>query len=459
MKYIYKFILIVGIALPATPSFAFDCRVILENLAIERGTSASASQRRVQDLYNILFNVETALPHVNLRTLSTQLHQSLNPTEVRELTHFFDSILREAAQNSPFAADNLNHVALHYRDLERHRDAIQQFFGGTDETRLLVNVALLNAAAHDIGKIADLVGYTSPECRALFDSFRQGRPPNQQLLFTTILGHDVLTMDGIEQAVRRFGRSGERNWSEQRIQTLTQLLQAASARHNAGYGQLPNDSTNGVFHFWQTTFPQLATVLRASGLQVPDQYPAARGGWMPVILAMVDRGTALHPSFVEKVAGQGNFVWSGDSVGGLLRNNARSVRLEIEAIATELARNMDQGRRLSDFTLYQQYERMAREAEELGNNIIAMNNFSSAYPNRPNIPEAERTGHVYFRRPNGTWYRVSSAGTAQTYNAGTGHWGPANFSGIPSGLSAAQVLMRFVIGYEPINSSTPRFSL
>lgn len=406
---------------------------------------------RVTHLYDALQNPEQVL-NVRLATLSTDLGKQLTPGELNALTATFHDYLLAAKGNgekpNAFAADNVNHVALHYRDLEKHRAEIDALFRAPGDTHAPTDVALLNAAAHDIGKIAELVGMVSPDVLQTYNAAVADAGP-QAFLLKTILGHDGLTMDGIANAVKKFG--AEKHWSAEKTSEVTKLLQAASARHNAGYDKLANNKETGEFHFWQTMFPQFAAAMAKQGVKVTSEYPAATGGWMPSLLAMVDRGTSLHPSFVEKIAGQGNFAWTADSVGGLLRSNARSVRSEIQSIGQELQKRLPPGKKIEGFALYKQYMDMADSAEKLGESILKMNDFGNAFAGRPPVAEAEQKTFVYYRKDNGDWYRVEKSGLLQKYEGQA--W---RIETVDSQLSAAQILMQKLIGYPPIDAAPPR---
>lgn len=409
---------------------------------------------RVNEDYQTLADPEKNLG-VNLSRLAGDMGREVTATDLAELTAAFDAYLKKAAvgtdgRPNAFAADNVNHVALHYRDLERYRKQIDELFRAEGDKLSPTDVALLNAAAHDIGKVAENVGLVSPEVAAVYNAATKDAGP-QAFLLKIILGHDGLTMEGIRQAVKKFG--AEKGWGPLQTERMIRLLQAASARHNAGYDKLANNKETGEFHFWQTMFPQFAAAMEKVGVDVTKEYPAATGGWMPSLLAMVDRGTSLHPSFVEKIAGQGNFEWSAKSVGGLLKSNALSVNREIESIGRELERHLPSGQKIETFALYRQYQKMAADAEKLGEAILAMNDFSRPYEGRPAVAQGEETGYVYYRQGNGDWYRVEKSGLLQKYEGQ--QW---RVQTVEANLSAAQILMRKLVGYKPIDSSAPRLS-
>lgn len=329
-----------------------------------RNEKLSHGKRRVQKFYDILKDPEGTLD-LDLSRISIEIRTILSEGDVKHLTALFHALLVRATRNldgtqNPFAIANLKHVSLHYRDIENARNEINDFFKQRGENQNLADIALLNAAAHDIGKVAEILGIISLETKDVYDAVASEHP-SQAFFLKTILGHDGLTMDGIEKTVSVFAKG--RRISAEKAHRLTSLLQAASARHNGGYGELPNDFQSGLFHFWQLHFPQFANALREQGIDVPNQYPTVCGGWVPVLLALIDRGTSLHPSFIEKIANEGDFELRGDTPKQLICNNARSVMAEIDCIGRELQKYITNGKSIAEFSLYKKYAKIASLAE------------------------------------------------------------------------------------------------
>jgi len=413
-----------------------------------------AAVAKVEHYYRTTADPERELG-VKLKSLGQSFLGQLTPREVEELTQYFHGYLVKATTNpdgtpNSFASDNLKHVSLHYRDLENSKDEINRYFGSPGDGGRSADLALMVAAAHDLGKISETSGLISPGVNQVYSAAVKDLPPGVAFFIKTILGHDGLSMDGIEQAVGQYAK--DQNWSAEKTETVIKLLKASIARHNAGYGTLADDPAQGIEHFWQNKYRLFIDKMEALGLKLPREYPAAAGGWMPGLLAMVDRGTSLHPSFVEKIAGQGGFAWNGKSVGTLLRGNARSVRQEIDAIAKELNSHVAEGKRIEDFGPYRRYLQLANEAESLGERILAMNDFSQAYPGRPEVDSSEIENYVYYAK-QGVWYRVHGNGLLQRFNPqGNGAW---QIETVNPGFNAPQILMQTLIGYPAINTNPP----